>query len=181
MIDNKEKRKRGGQPRYPGEEQQRLSITVRPRYKKALEILAQQRRTSVSEAAEFAIAYTASKHAVNGTAVLNYVRPPEESFDRYRHALALDAWNLSEADWEAREKDLQEKVEQLAQALIPFPGGFEEWMLQVLEGVPVTSRPLWHWFHWGILINAANEDYREGKLPEEAASLIVAAAGGIDR
>jgi len=56
----------------------RLSVMLRPRYKEALELIARDRATSLSQALEFLIAVGARNYEIDGKKVMDIVVPPDE-------------------------------------------------------------------------------------------------------
>ena len=89
MSDEK-KRSRGKPKRYENEESERLSVLVRPRYKKIIETIAKARQTTISEAMEFAIAYTARNNTLEDRSFYQWVLPANEIAERSeRYANAI--------------------------------------------------------------------------------------------
>lgn len=67
---------KGGRPsRAPGEKMTRLSVMMRPRFRDALEIIARDRQTSLSQALEYVIAVVARTYKIEGKTVLDIVVP----------------------------------------------------------------------------------------------------------
>lgn len=65
-----ENNKVGRPPRAKGESMQRLSVSIRGRYREALELIARHRRTSVSQALEYLIASATRDYEIDGEGVL---------------------------------------------------------------------------------------------------------------
>lgn len=71
--------KKVGRPKkYEGEKNVQLSVTIRPRYRQALELIAKSRESTLSEALELAIYELASSFSYNDTAVIDLIRPKDE-------------------------------------------------------------------------------------------------------
>ena len=163
MIKEGLKNKVGRPERYPGEEQRRLSVMIRPRYKELLELLATLRQTSVSEATEFAVANMARSYEVEGKPLLDYVRPSNESHDRYRATLS----DLPHPQVDTR---VQEEITSLTAFPSGLRGHFENWAVEFFDGcLTLKGHQGWGRLDWDRLIYAMREDYRESKTPLEAA------------
>lgn len=86
IMKEEKKRGRGKPKRYEGEESERLSVLVRPRYKKMVEKIAQVRQTTISEAMEYAIADAARNFTVEGKSIYSWVlfdSEVQENIDKY--------------------------------------------------------------------------------------------------
>ncbi|WP_066570338.1 hypothetical protein [Snodgrassella sp. CFCC 13594] len=80
--------KKLGRPKaYPGETPTRMTVSLRPRYKKAIEMLAQDRGTSLNEAVEFCIAYTSANVIFDGKPLIYFIRPDVEPFNFFVQSL----------------------------------------------------------------------------------------------
>ena len=173
-MPSKEKKNRVGRPeRYPGEEATRLSALMRPRYKKALEMLANYRQTSVSEAAEFAVAFMAQRVEVGGAPLLDYVRPPDESFNRYLSATVLktdrgDSRAVEEEDSEAYAKE----IDQVLKTPNALRSPAENFVANVLGFLPLMGTNSPYYFTLEKLKWAILEDWKEGHTVEESISAI---------
>ena len=75
----------GRAKRYENEQQQRLSVIIRPRYRDALDILARQLQVPMSQIVEMAVYQLASKITVDETPVIDLVRSPSEWADYLTH------------------------------------------------------------------------------------------------
>ena len=176
MTDKKEKRKRGGQPKYPGEEQQRLSVIMRPRYKKVLEMLSAIRGTSISEAMELAIADFTRRQEVDGKPLLDYVRPANESFQRYRYdARDSLAFEMDGADFAEKFFIFKETLEERRNIPPSLRGQFDDFATEVLSGLETLGLLPTQWFKWDALLDAIREDWKEGKSIDQTASTLLLA------
>lgn len=78
-----EKRGRGKPKRYEGEDSVRLSVLLRPRYKKLIELVSKDRQSTLSEALEFIIASFGSHYLADGKPILDFVRSKYERLAKY--------------------------------------------------------------------------------------------------
>lgn len=93
-MTTKKKETRGKPPRYPGEKSERISVLVRPRYRQALDIIAKDRGTTLSEAMELAISKLARESKLEHESfdkdapyIIDYVRPKTEPIERLYQAI----------------------------------------------------------------------------------------------
>lgn len=145
-----------------------MSALMRPRYKKALEMLANYRQTSVSEAAEFAVAFMAQRVEVGGAPLLDYVRPPDESFNRYLSAAVLkvnkeDGRSVDEEGTERFQKEVDEVMD--TPDVLRSPA--ENFVASVLSFLVMIGMSSPYYFVFDKLKWAILEDWKEGRTLEE--------------
>lgn len=174
-MAEKERKSRAGRPeRYPGEEPARISAMTRPRYKDALEILAKHRQTSLAGAAEFAIAYMGRTYEIDGKPLLDYVRPANESFQRYRYdARDHSAFERDEADFAEKFFAFKETLEERRNVPPSLRGQFDDFATEVLSWLETLGLLPTQWFKWDALLDAIREDWKEGKSIDQTAATIM--------
>lgn len=92
------KNKGGRPPRAPGEKLQRINLTLRPSLLFGLEVVARDRRTSLSQAAEYLIEQQLREYQVDGVAASKLVAGVASVMTASLKAGNLLALPLSEAD-----------------------------------------------------------------------------------
>ncbi len=181
MKDNKQiKRGRGKPPRYAGEEQERLSIMIRPRYKKALEMLKQHRQCNLTEATELAIVNLASDYEVDGKPLIDYVRPESEPFRRYfEHAISEEFLHADVKDDEEtllqnmRFLELNKYLEETKAIPASILGNFESFNFRILESLAQQEVNIWKYLDKDALSSAIKEDWKEGRAESDCMMLIL--------
>lgn len=79
---------KGGRPsRIEGEKAIKVSAAIRPRYRKALEIIARDRNMTISDAIELAILRLAENYKIDSEYVINMVRDENEFIERLYEAI----------------------------------------------------------------------------------------------
>lgn len=84
-----EKAKVGRPQRYEGEKNVQLSVSIRPRYRQALELIAQVRQSTLSEALELAIFKQAEELHIDNQPVIDFVRPENEILEMIYDSLDI--------------------------------------------------------------------------------------------
>lgn len=98
-MSEEKKRGRGKPKRYEGEESERLSVLVRPRYKRMVEMLANSRQTTISEAMEYAIASASRQYLIDEQSTYDWVLTNEDNHF-YESNIYVDAILKSDTDIE---------------------------------------------------------------------------------
>jgi len=123
-----EKANKGGRPsRAPGERMTRLSVALRPRYREALELIARDRQTSLSQALEYLIAVGARQYMIEGVAVMDTVTQGDDAVSRIERLTWPD---LPDPPAEARAKEEVEKLNQAVLAKFADSRGFRILQMQ---------------------------------------------------
>lgn len=181
-----EKRKGGRPPRAPGERMTRLSVVLRPRYRQALEIIARDRRTSLSQALEYLVAVGARHYMIDGKSVMSIVAGPEkgkvpslEFFTWPDYPVSKEAQAKAEEEWAKMEDlvlgPLRETKAFKIRGLPPsLRNPEEQYFLDVLDGVKfllaADSQAL------DSLYDVCLEAYQSGLSVEETINAIREAA-----
>lgn len=127
------KAKTGRPQRYTGEAAKRLSVTMRPRYREAVSLLAQHRGSSISEAMEYLIAMGTRQYILDGKPLLDYLRPKNERYI----VLSFKARNWL-AMYQRRKPDMEEESEWLEAEHAKF------------EKIPKSVRTPFQVYYWDI-------------------------------
>ena len=115
-MDKIIKRGRGKPKRYEGEDSERISVLVRPRYKKMVEMFAKLRQSTLSEAMEYSIAKAAHSTNINNKSVYEWCVNDFEIY--WLLFISLDSITKSDdllgiAEFK-KKKDIDSKLEELA-------------------------------------------------------------------
>lgn len=158
------KKKRIGRPqRYDGEKNVQLSVTIRPRYRQALEIIAKERQSTLSEAVELAISKLAREMQLEQDFldlyyIIDYVRPKSEPLERLYNAIPPMAGVLHKFKKHNHKNAYNEIMKGLNEKPEPLLTPLESHVENVLAGLDNKL----YYFNPTHLQEAIKEDWKEG-------------------
>lgn len=165
-----DKKKVGRPERYLGEKNVQLSVTIRPRYRQAIEIIAKDRNSTLSEAVEIAISKLAretrlqqdygDKHAPY---IIDYVRNEHEPLDRIFFAYSSRHITLKYFDIVNIDNTYAEIMDKLNDTPGPLLSPFELHLGDIID----NFRDQLDGFNSIYLKEAIAEDWKEGIPSEE--------------
>lgn len=174
-MTTKKKETRGKPPRYPGEKSERISVLVRPRYRQALDIIAKDRGTTLSEAMELAISMLARETKLQyelydkqAPYIIDYVRPKMEPIERLYFAIPPLSGVLHKFNNVGKTNTYDEILNKLYEIPDPLLTPLENHIGQTIH----EMNDKLHYFSALYLEEAIEEDWKEGIPCEETAKNI---------
>lgn len=168
------KKNRVGRPqRYEGEKNVQLSVTIRPRYRQALEIIAKDRNSTLSEAIELAISKLAQEtilqqdvYLENAPSIMDYVRSKYEPLERIKFAYLPRHFLFEYFDNAETGNTYNEIMSELENTPGPLLSPYEIHLGEVIYELKEIINP----FSSIYLTEAIQEDWKEG-IPTEVTQL----------
>ena len=164
-MTTKKKETRGKPPRYPGEKSERISVLVRPRYRQALDIIAKDRGTTLSEAMELAISILARETKLQqefydkeAPHIIDYVRPKIEPVERLYRSIPPMAGVLYKFDITEKTNTYDDIINKLYEIPDPLLTPLQN---HIGETIHELNGKL-HYFSPVYLSEALEEDWKEG-------------------
>lgn len=159
-----EKRGRGKPKRYEGEDSARLSVLVRPRYKKLIELVSKDRQSTLSEALEFIIASFGSHYLADGKPILDFVRSKYERLARYYSCtLPFFARGIDARYGELVRSDYLNKLKELPRSTLSKEDLF---LIDILDPI-YDGMFLGAFFANEYLVQELKEDWKIGRSTKE--------------
>lgn len=170
---------KGGRPaRAPGEKMTRLSVVLRSRYRDALDLIARDRQTSLSQALEYLIAVGARNYEIDGKSVMSLVVPgddPQSILDQLEWPdFPTPVAGMKEKESQARtnvfKQNLQRKMDEARSTKVmrmpaslrrPEENYFAEAMDQI--GGRINGGP----YFYDNMLDSATECYKAGIAVED--------------
>ncbi len=160
-----EKNKGGRPSKYDDEESARIGARIRPRYKELLELIAQHRQTTVSEALELAVAQLGMSYLVDNKPMIDFVRPQDESYMIIYNSLNFDdlldyfesGGNVIIPAFDSADEEVKKFLDKPSFLLSPFELYLREILLSgVMTGIGVSI------FNISDLFSAIRENWKVG-------------------
>lgn len=165
----KTKETRGKPPRYLGEKSERISVLVRPRYRQALDIIAKDRGTTLSEAMELAISKLAREIKLEQDAgdketpfIIDYVRPPYEPLERIYFAYIRKSKIIN-----AFRPHQVHPYDEIMNKLTDIPAPLRTPLDNHIGDIIYEIKDDLDGFSTVFLLEAIEEDWKEGIPPED--------------
>lgn len=159
-------RKQGRPARYEGEEQQRISMKIRPRYRQALELLAEHRGIPLADAVEYFIAKGSREYLVDGKPLLDYVRPSTERINIYWKAIRYDFIHKNKARDKGQINELIQNLNDLEAKPKSLRTNFDNFYVKVFRKTEL-SLLAFTYFDIDKLQYAISEDWKTGYSIDE--------------
>lgn len=159
------KNKVGRPQRYEGEKNVQVSVTIRPRYRQALEIIAKDRQSTLSEAIELAISLLARETKLQqefydkeAPYIIDYVRPKIEPIERLYNAIPPMIGVLYKFNKTEKTNTYDEIINRLYEIPDPLLTPLENHIGQTIHELNGKL----HYFSPTYLLEAIEEDWKEG-------------------